>query len=296
MMRLNAKLKALEEKDISQLARGDNYAHNDESKTFPEKQKFDNIIPSEKTTETVNELDTLERKMIKQKDEELQQVLKYKDEEIKQLKAQYEKNKSNSASSKHPDHALYSIKDSEVTTYATKTSEGEAVVGARSDHNIDKHAEIMEKRLNTLQNAYKILEDKYRRECLKRRRKEREFRKLSDDYDAELRKIIKMSKEDAVRHFNSLKRCESALSECFASDDDSMISGISKSRFSDISYLRASAMSLTDDDFSELSLSATPRNVEAEKEGKFDDSRRISSIPQQNNNALGRTEDMQVRL
>ncbi|ESP00977.1 hypothetical protein LOTGIDRAFT_172905 [Lottia gigantea] len=149
----------------------------------------------------------------KEKDEELQKVLKYKDDEIKQLRA-----------SMSQDELSCSESVSSRLNISMSTTDGRDTASNILEKTEDQSILLrkMEEEIQRLKDEKLKLEEKYGRKCKENRRKDKEFLKMKDQYDKELRKILAESKKLAECNLKKLKIAELALSENFVSDDESV--------------------------------------------------------------------------
>ena len=148
------------------------------------------------------EIKKKEEELREKKDKEVQQVLKYKEEELKEMRHRHKKEK-------------------------------ESAIKLALDHE-KKIIEEKERQLNEevgkMKKEKEKLESDYKKKCAEESRKEKEFAKLKEEYDAELRRILGESKKLALGNLEKLRKAEKALSECNEDSEDE-INGID---FSDL--------------------------------------------------------------
>ena len=128
------------------------------------------------------------------KDKEVKQVLKYKEDELKEMRHRHKKEKES---------AIKLAIDNEKKVIEEK------------ERRLTEEVEKMKK------DKAKIEAD-YKKKCAEESRKEKEFAKLKEEYDAELRRIIGESKKLALGNLEKLKKAEKALSECNEDSEDDL--------------------------------------------------------------------------
>ncbi|XP_067682714.1 RIMS-binding protein 2-like isoform X5 [Haliotis asinina] len=171
--------------------------------TFKEDRRYElEVLESKLKEEKKKEIGKLREELLKQKDEELQQVLKYKEEEVKNLKIKMTSEKSETDNAK-------------TETNKTPTK----VVKLPCDMDLLRR---MEDEIQKLKDENASWECKYKQKCEDETKKEKDFSKMKEDYDTELRRIISESKKLALGNLKKLKRAEIALSESMISDDESV--------------------------------------------------------------------------
>ena len=128
------------------------------------------------------------------KDKEVQQVLKYKEDELKEMRHRYKKEKES---------AIKLAIDNEKKVIEEKERQ--------------LHEEI-----GKVKKDKEKIESDYKKKCAEESRKEKEFSKLKEEYDAELRRILGESKKLALGNLEKLRKAEKALSECNEDSEDEM--------------------------------------------------------------------------
>ncbi|KAL3858378.1 hypothetical protein ACJMK2_012969 [Sinanodonta woodiana] len=145
--------------------------------------------------EKKEEMKRFEEEVLVKKDKEVQQVLRYKEEEMRQLKLKHSKDK---------DTAIAKVLETE-----------------------QKKQEEKEKEFQEQLQKLKVEKDKFEQNLKKKSdeqiKKEKEFMKIKEDYDTELRRILGESKKLALGNLEKLKKAEKALSENYESEDESFI-------------------------------------------------------------------------
>ncbi|XP_046371626.2 RIMS-binding protein 2-like isoform X7 [Haliotis rufescens] len=200
--------------------------------TYKEDRRYElDMLESKLKDEKKKEMGQLREQLLKEKDQELQQVLKYKEEEVKNLKTKLTSDKSETDNAK-----------TEMNKTPTK------VVKLPRDMDLLRR---MEEEIQKLKDENASWESKYKEKCEDQTRKEKEFGKMKEDYDTELRRIISESKKLALGNLKKLKRAEIALSESMFSDDESV------SVVSEKSSSRRSLVNIEDNMSSTMSLNKT---------------------------------------
>jgi hypothetical protein len=131
--------------------------------------------------------------VIEEKDKELQDVLKYKEDEVKELRKKFKLEKES----------------------AIKLAlENEKAVITEKERQMNAEIERVRKEKEQL-------EEDYKKKVAEEAKKEKEFTKIKEEYDAELRRILGESKKLAMGNLEKLRKAEQALSEnCGESDDE----------------------------------------------------------------------------
>ncbi|XP_071093921.1 RIMS-binding protein 2-like isoform X6 [Haliotis cracherodii] len=200
--------------------------------TYKEDRRYElDMLESKLKDEKKKEMGKLREELLKEKDQELQQVLKYKEEEVKNLKTKLTSDKSETDNAK-----------TEMNKTPTK------VVKLPRDMDLLRR---MEEEIQKLKDENASWELKYKEKCEDQTKKEKEFGKMKEDYDTELRRIISESKKLALGNLKKLKRAEIALSESMFSDDESV------SVVSEKSTSRRSLVNIEDNMSSTMSLNKT---------------------------------------
>ena len=128
------------------------------------------------------------------KDKEVKQVLKYKEDELKEMRHRHKKEKES---------AIKLAIDNEKKVIEEK------------ERRLNEEIEKMKKDKAKLETDYK-------KKCSEESRKEKEFAKLKEEYDAELRRILGESKKLALGNLEKLKKAEKALSEANEDSEDEL--------------------------------------------------------------------------
>ena len=170
--------------------------------------------------------------IMEEKDKEMKEVLKYKDDEMKELKKKYRNEKESAIQ-----YAL----------------ENEKLI-------VQEKEKQMNEEMEKLKKEKEKLEEDYKKKVAEEAKKDKEFSKIKEEYDTELRRILGESKKLALGNLEKLKKAELALSEhCGESDDE----------FNELEFNEL--MSEIQQIQSQTSSRAVSRSVSTTSELKFDE-------------------------
>ncbi|XP_052272228.1 peripheral-type benzodiazepine receptor-associated protein 1-like isoform X3 [Dreissena polymorpha] len=138
--------------------------------------------------------ENLKNNITEEKDKELQNVLKYKEEELRELRKKYKQEKESAIK-------LAIVNEKRIM----------------SEKEMEMQSEIEKVRKEKEQ-----MEAEYKKKLAEENKKEKEFSKLKEEYDAEMRRILSDSKKLAMGNIEKLRKAEKALTEHSDENDDEL--------------------------------------------------------------------------
>ncbi|XP_052800105.1 peripheral-type benzodiazepine receptor-associated protein 1-like isoform X4 [Mya arenaria] len=176
--------------------------------------------------------ENLKNSIMEEKDRELQDVLKFKEEELRELKKKFKQEK---------DSALRLAIDNEKRIMT------------------DKEREMVDE-IEKLKQDRDKMEQQYKKKLAEEAKKEKEFAKVKDEYEGEMKRILSDSKKLAMGNLEKLRKAEKALSEHAGESDDELDEMEFNDLLADLQMMQSQASSR-----------AVSRSVSTTSELKFDE-------------------------
>ncbi|XP_052800298.1 RIMS-binding protein 3-like isoform X4 [Mya arenaria] len=176
--------------------------------------------------------ENLKNSIMEEKDRELQDVLKFKEEELRELKKKFKQEK---------DSALRLAIDNEKRIMT------------------DKERGMVDE-IEKLKQDRDKMEQQYKKKLAEEAKKEKEFAKVKDEYEGEMKRILSDSKKLAMGNLEKLRKAEKALSEHAGESDDELDEMEFNDLLADLQMMQSQASSR-----------AVSRSVSTTSELKFDE-------------------------